>query len=102
MRHIVVLLGLGLAVSGAKAGDLSFQVTNSGQTAVTGITVTGGDSPEPILVENAETGPGETSEVAFAVPADLCVFDLTIKLANRDDVVRPEIDLCQLQTLIIE
>jgi hypothetical protein len=102
MRTFAILLGLGLTVSSLEARELTLKVTNHGLTAVTGMTATSADWSDPLVVENGAVAPGETSEVALAAPGDQCVFDLTLKVASREDVVRPEVDLCQLETLIIE
>lgn len=104
MRHFIVLLGLGLAVSTVKAADLSFQVTNRGATTVTGILATpkSGDPGAPIPIGNASIGPGETSDVSFEAPGGLCVFDLSISAIDREDILRPDVDLCQVEVLIIE
>jgi hypothetical protein len=102
MRHLICALGLCLAISSAKAGELSFQVTNHGEAAVTGINATSPEASEPIPIENSQVGPGESSEVTFTAPGDFCVYDLTIKATNREDIQRPDVDLCQLETLIIE
>lgn len=104
MRFPAIALGLGLAISQAEAADLSFQVANRGAIAVTGLAAVpkGAELAEPVPIANSVIAPGRTVFIAFAVPEGLCLFDLTINVADGDDTLRPDIDLCQLEVLVIE
>ena len=103
MRIFIFALGLGLGISPASTDKISFRITNSATKAVSGLTATPSvDNAETPIPMETGVGPGDTGEITFAAPGQQCIFDLAINVASGEDILRPDVDLCQLEVLVIE
>lgn len=97
---IAVLLGSGEVL----ARDIFLNVTNNSPLAISEITTSASNEsplPNPSLASGG-VAPGTTVPIDFTLPDEQCVFDLTFKSSGRDDIVRPAVDLCQTEAIIIE
>lgn len=86
------------------AEDLVFAITNSSAKEVTALAALPNPAPEQASPVSVELGiaPGGSADVSLPNPNPVCVFDLTFTFADTSTRDNKKVDLCQVDTLVVE
>lgn len=97
----LVLLAFGAT---AKADDLTIAITNSSAQVISSLMVTpmGAETASTENILAASISAGETADITVTGIGDACVFDLRFEFAGEREMIRPDVDLCQTEALIVE
>jgi hypothetical protein len=104
LRSAVFIIALFCGCGDASSREFLLSVTNNSGKSISGISASiGNEAP----VQNSGFGSegiasGIATPVELTLPDDLCVFDLTFHSPSGGDIVRPAVDLCQTEAIIIE
>lgn len=101
IRRALAVLTMAFAVS---APAWSLEVDNRSGKAIASISATpkgGGGAPIELLTAGAVAS-GERGEIALSQGEEACVYDLKIAFGDGTGAERPDMDVCQTETLIVE
>ena len=101
---IVFVASLFLAVASACAASLSIKFTNMSGDSIETLTATSKDATE-MSVQNILASPiasGEIGEATIEASENTCVFKLRFTFASGKTLERPDTDLCQTDSIVVE
>src|SRR5436309_1401602 len=88
----------------ARADEVTIQLDNESAKTVVGLYATpkdNGVTSDTNLLAAGSLAAAATGEIAITMAAQQCVFDLRIAFEDGSAIDRPDVDLCQTDTLII-
>ena len=101
---IVFVASLFLAVASACAASLSIKFTNMSGDSIAALTATP-KGATVVSTQNILASPiasGEFGEVAIEASENACVFNLRFTFASGKTLERPDTDLCQTDSIVVE
>ena len=93
-----------LLTSTGNAAPRPYNVANRTAAAITSITAVNTANPGNVIgfVITGSIAVAASSTATAELPQDVCLFDLTFKLATDATIIQPDVDLCNIDGFVVE